>query len=129
MRRMGLREGDVNADGMNTQFHYDPLNPDASLAKRTAEKWRGSSWRSPLFRYVSEGCAVLNDEHRKALFDEIERDMKVVESAAECFPEDELSKLRNLKRCVEMAEIAGRQDSAKEEKDERKNGPDIELIF
>jgi len=28
-----------------------------------------------------------------------------------------------------MAEIPGRQDSAKEEKDERKNGPDIELIF
>ena len=64
------------------------------------------------------------------LFQEIECNMKVVESAAEYFHEDELDKLRNLKRSVQIAKITSARNLGKGiDKDEGRKRPDIELIY
>ena len=111
-------------------FHYDPWNPDALQAQETAKEWRGGHWRSPLFCYCSTGCALASEEHRKALLQEIECNMKVVECAAEYFHEDELDKLRNLMKYVQTARIADRRESGKAiDGDEGRRRLDIELIY
>ena len=120
----------MNIDDEGPLFRYDPWNPDASQARKTAEKWRGGHWRSPLFCYVSNGCAPTSEEHRKEILKEIERDIRIVDRAAEYFHEDERDKLRNLKRHVEITRLAQKRDVGKEnEGEEEKNRPDIELIF
>ena len=61
---------------------------------------------------------------------QIERDIKVVETSAKCFAVDELNKLRNLKRFVQIAGLAGQPISGEgTEKKERRKGFGIELIY
>jgi hypothetical protein len=61
---------------------------------------------------------------------QIERDIKVVETSAKCFAVDELNRLRNLKRFVQISGRAGQPNSRERtEKKERRNGLGIELIY
>ena len=120
----------MGKDDKEVPFRYDPWKPDVLQAQKTAREWRGSLLRSPLFRFISSGCAILSEEHRQELFQEIECNMKVVQSAAEYFHEDELDKLRNLKRSVQIAGITSAKESDKGiEKGEGRKGLDIELIY
>jgi hypothetical protein len=113
-----------------TTFRYDPWNPDAVQAVKTAREWRGGHVRSPLFCFVMDGCTIASEEQREALFQEIERDMKVVESSAEYFAVDELDKLRNLKRFVQKAVLAGQPNPQGENgKKEGSKKLGIELIY
>jgi hypothetical protein len=59
-----------------------------------------------------------------------ERDMKVLETSAEYFAVDELIKLRNLKRFVQIAGLVGQPNSGEgTEKKERRKGLGIELMY
>lgn len=120
----------MGRDDKEAPFRYDPWKPDVLQAQKTAREWRGSLLRSPLFRFISNGCAILSEDHRQELFQEIECNMKVVQSAAEYFHEDELDKLRNLKRSMQIAGITSAKESDKGiEKGEGRKGLDIELIY
>jgi len=119
----------MSFDAESPPFRYDPWNPDALQARRTAEKWRGGHWRSPLFCYVSNGCVPTSEKHRKEILKEVERDIRVVDRAAEYFHEDEREKLRNLRRYVEITRLVRKRDVGKENIGKEKDRPDIELIF
>ena len=120
----------MNAEGMGIPFRYDPWNPDAVQAGKTAKEWQGSHVGSPLFNFVLNGCTIPSEEQREALLQEIECDMKAVENSAEYFAVDEPDKLRNLKRFVQIARLAGQPNSGEgTEKKERRKGLGIELIY
>jgi len=120
----------VRSQYSSGRFHFDPCKPDALQAQKSARELRGSHWRSALYCFISNGCEISSEKHREALLKEIEFNMEVLRSAAEYFAFNEIDKLENLRLYLKVAKIEPRRGLRQAfDGDERRDRPDIELIF